>query len=86
MTLFSFPFRNHKKLMSLFVLAMLLAWTSFALAVKPDPSAPGAHLLIKEVEVVVDAGIPQTTFTIAGQVLILRTFPTYRSRSGNLAR
>ena len=51
----------------LLVLFLSLANWSSALAVKPDPSMPGDHLLIKEVEVVVDESTPQTTFTIKGQ-------------------
>ncbi|MDT7041206.1 hypothetical protein [Candidatus Nitronereus thalassa] len=49
------------------VLLLELGWPPATLGVKPDPSAPGAHLLIKEVEVVVDDSTPQSTFTITGQ-------------------
>lgn len=64
---FSFSSVITKKFISVLALVMLIGWTSLAVAVKPDPSAPGSHLLIKEVAVVVDAGTPQTTLTIIGQ-------------------
>lgn len=67
MIVLSFRSRTRKKFVGIIALATLIGWTSLALAVKPDPSAPGNHLLIKEVDVVVDAGTPQTTFTITGQ-------------------
>ncbi len=51
----------------LITLFSLVNWSSLALAVKPDPSMPGHHLLIKGVEVVVDESTPETTFTIKGQ-------------------
>ena len=44
-----------------------LCWSTLALAAQPDPSLPGNHLVIKEVEVVVDEATPQTTFNIKGE-------------------
>ena len=67
MIVFSFRSRTTKKLISVLIWAMLIGWTSLAIAVAPDPSEPGNHLLIKEVEVVVNTGTPETTFTIEGQ-------------------
>lgn len=68
MTVFSFLSGTTKKFISMLALVLLIGWTSLAVAVKPDPSAPGGHLLIKEVAVVVVPGSPgETTFTITGQ-------------------
>ena len=67
MPVFSIRSGITTKFISVLALAMLIGWASLAVAVKPDPSAPGGHLLIKEVAVVVDAGASQTTFTITGQ-------------------
>ena len=65
MTMFSFRLGTTQNLVSILALALLLGWTSLTLAIKPDPSEPGGHLLIKEVDVVV--GALDTTFTIRGQ-------------------
>lgn len=67
MTRFTFCSGIPQKFVSVFAFAFLIGATSLALAVKPDPSEPGAHLLIKEVEVTVDAVAALTTFTIQGQ-------------------
>ena len=59
-----FTFRPHR-LVAILAVTVFVSWASLALAAQPDPSAPGNHLLITQVDVVVDGGI--TTFTIKGE-------------------
>lgn len=60
-------FRRSAIFTSFLTAMTILSWSAMALAVKPDPSMPGNHLLIKEVEVVVDENASETMFTIKGQ-------------------
>ena len=65
MTVFPFRSGTFKKFISLLSLVSFIGWASFASAVKPDPSAPGNHLLIMDVDV--DIAASETTFIIKGQ-------------------
>ncbi len=52
----SFRLRSLRSslLLSLSLCIVDLCWSALALAAQPDPSLPGNHLVIKEVEVVID--------------------------------
>lgn len=66
MSLRARSFQTGLILSSVFYIASF-GWSTVAVAAQPDPSLPGNHLVIKEVEVVVDEVASETTFVIKGE-------------------